>query len=54
MVSFIIQLRPEVEKLFTVIDLPLPDDVGLFDLQREIPKFVSYNSHYYSNTTNIT
>jgi len=36
MVSPIIQLRPEVEKLFTVIDLPLPDDVGLFDLQREI------------------
>ncbi len=36
MVSPIIQMRPEVEKFFHVIDLPLPDDEELFALQSEL------------------
>ena len=36
MVSPIIQLRPEVEKFFHVIDLPLPGDEELFRLQTDI------------------
>ncbi|MCX5814169.1 MAG: AAA family ATPase [Proteobacteria bacterium] len=36
MVSPIIQLRPEVEKFFHVIDLPLPGDEELFKLQTDI------------------
>jgi len=39
----IIQLRPEVEKLFTIIDLPLPDDDNLFNLQTELCKSVNVN-----------
>ncbi|HPC67676.1 MAG TPA: AAA family ATPase [Syntrophorhabdaceae bacterium] len=36
MVSPIIQLRPELEKFFHVIDLALPDDEELFKLQTDI------------------
>jgi hypothetical protein len=42
-VSPIIQLRPEVEKLFTIIDLPLPDDENLYDLQIDLCKSVNIN-----------
>jgi hypothetical protein len=38
MVSPVIQMRPEVEKFFHVIDLPLPNDDELFTLQIEIGK----------------
>jgi len=38
MVSPIIQLRPEVDKFFHVVDLPLPSDEELFNLQNEIGK----------------
>ena len=40
-VSPVIQLRPEVEKLFTIVDLPLPDDDTLFDLQSELCQSVN-------------
>ena len=36
MISQLINLRVEVEKLFTVIDMALPDDDELYQLQREI------------------
>ena len=38
MVSPIIQMRPEVEKFFHVIDLPLPEDEELFNLQVDMGK----------------
>ena len=38
MVSPIIQLKPEVEKFFHLVDLPLPDDEELFTLQNELGK----------------
>ena len=38
MVSPTIQMRPEVEKFFHVIDLPLPTDDELFELQSDIGK----------------
>ena len=38
MVSPVIQMRPEVEKFFHVIDLPLPSDGELFTLQIDIGK----------------
>ena len=38
MVSPVINMRPEVEKFFHVIDLPLPDDEELFNLQSELGK----------------
>ena len=38
MVSPTIQMRPEVEKYFHVIDLPLPTDDELFELQSDIGK----------------
>jgi integrase len=38
MVSPVIQMRPEVEKFFHVIDLPLPDDEELYSLQNELGK----------------
>ena len=38
MVSPVIQMRPEVEKFFHVIDLPLPDDEELYNLQNELGK----------------
>ena len=36
MVSPVITLAPEIDKLFTVINLPLPDDNALIDLQKEL------------------
>ncbi|EMG37143.1 AAA+ family ATPase [Desulfocurvibacter africanus PCS] len=38
MVSPTIQLRAEIEKLFTVIELPLPDEPTLFGIQGDIGK----------------
>jgi hypothetical protein len=38
MVSPIIQMRPEMEKFFHVIDLPLPEDEELFNLQVDMGK----------------
>ena len=38
MISPAIQMRPEIEKFFHVIDLPLPNDDELFTLQIEIGK----------------
>ena len=38
MVSPIIQLKSEVEKFFHLVDLPLPDDEELFNLQNELGK----------------
>lgn len=38
MVSPIIQLKPEVEKFFHLVDLPLPSDEELFTLQNELGK----------------
>lgn len=32
----VLNLRPEIEKLFTVVDLPLPDDEELYELQCDI------------------
>ena len=43
MISPIIQLRPEVEKFFTIVDLPLPDDETLINLQNELCKSVNVN-----------
>jgi len=42
-VSPTIQLKPEVEKLFTIIDLPLPDDETLYELQTDLCKSVNIN-----------
>lgn len=36
MVAPVIGMRPELEKLFTIIDLPLPDEEALFNLQMEL------------------
>ena len=36
--SPMIQMGPEVEKFFHVIDLPLPDEEELFNLQNELGK----------------
>jgi hypothetical protein len=36
MVTPVLNLRPEIEKLFTVVDLPLPDDSNLYELQCDI------------------
>jgi AAA+ superfamily predicted ATPase len=41
MVSPILEVSPEVEKLFTVIDLPLPDTQELFNLQSELAQSVN-------------
>lgn len=38
MISPVVNLRPEIEKLFTVVDLPLPEDSALYDLQCDIGK----------------
>ena len=38
MISPVIQMRPEVENFFHVIDLPLPNDDELFSLQIEMGK----------------
>jgi len=40
MISPVIQIRPELEKIFTVIDLELPDEETLFHLQMELAKSV--------------
>jgi len=36
MVSPIIQMRPELKSVFTVLDLPLPDSDDLFQIQQEL------------------
>lgn len=41
MVSPILEVSPEVEKLFTVIDLPLPDTQELFNLLAELAQSVN-------------
>ncbi len=40
MISPLIQIRPELEKIFTVIDFELPDEEALFHLQLELAKSV--------------
>ena len=40
MISPLIQIRPELEKMFTVIDLELPGEETLFHLQMELAKSV--------------
>jgi len=40
MISPVIQMRPELEKIFTVIDLELPDEESLFHIQMELAKSV--------------
>ncbi|MGD0399378.1 MAG: AAA family ATPase [Syntrophobacteraceae bacterium] len=40
MISPVIQMRPELEKIFTVIDLELPDEESLFHIQMELAKTV--------------
>jgi len=40
MISPVLQMRPELEKIFTVIDLELPDEETLFHLQMELAKSV--------------
>jgi ATP-dependent 26S proteasome regulatory subunit len=40
MISPLIQIRPELEKIFTVIDFELPDEQTLFHLQMELAKSV--------------
>ncbi|WP_243367346.1 AAA family ATPase [Fundidesulfovibrio soli] len=36
MISPVIQMRPELKAIFTVIDLPLPDTENLYSLQQEL------------------
>jgi hypothetical protein len=43
MISPLIKLTPEVEKFFTIIDLPLPDEEALHTLQVELCKSVNVN-----------
>ena len=43
MISPVIQMRPEFEKYFTIIDLPLPDDEALIALQTELCRSVNVN-----------
>jgi hypothetical protein len=43
MISPEIQISPEIEKYFTIIDLPLPDDSALITLQKELCKSVNVN-----------
>jgi len=43
MISPIIQISPEIEKYFTIIDLPLPDDSTLINLQKELCSSVNVN-----------
>jgi AAA+ superfamily predicted ATPase len=40
MISPVLQMRPELEKIFTVIDLELPGEESLFHLQMELAKSV--------------
>ena len=43
MISPLIKLTPEVEKFFTIIDLPLPDEEALHTLQVDLCKSVNVN-----------
>ncbi len=43
MISPVIQMRPEIEKYFTIIDLPLPDEITLINLQKELCSSVNVN-----------
>ena len=43
MISPLIQFNPEIEKFFTIIDLPLPDEESLHTLQVELCKSVNVN-----------
>ena len=43
MISPLIKLTPEIEKFFTLIDLPLPDEESLHTLQVELCKSVNVN-----------
>jgi hypothetical protein len=43
MISPVITLTPEIEKYFTIIDLPLPDDNSLIRLQKELCTSVNVN-----------
>jgi hypothetical protein len=40
MISPVVQMRPEMDKTFTVIDLPLPGEDSLFSVQLELAKSV--------------
>jgi len=40
-ISAVIQIKPELEKLFHVIDLPLPDEQALLTLQNDLGKTVN-------------
>lgn len=41
MITPVVQLRPEIEKLFHVIDLPLPSEAELFTMQKDLAKGAS-------------
>jgi len=43
MISPVITLTPEIEKYFTIIDLPLPDETTLIDLQKDLCESVNVN-----------
>jgi len=43
MISPVIQIRSEIEKYFTLIDLPLPDIESLISIQTELCKSVNVN-----------
>lgn len=43
MISPVIQIRSEIEKYFTIIDLPLPDTDALISIQAELCKSVNVN-----------
>jgi len=43
MISPVIQMTPEIDKLFTVVNLPLPDDDALINLQKELCTSVNVN-----------
>lgn len=45
MISPVVQMRPEIEKYFTLIDLPLPDDEALINLQTELCRSVNVNTN---------
>lgn len=41
MIAPMVQLRPEIEKVFHVIDMPLPNELELLGMQQELTKGVS-------------
>jgi hypothetical protein len=41
MISPLIQLKPEIEKFFTIMDLPLPNDENLINIQYDLCKSVN-------------